>query len=93
MNNDNIDKDKAAEFEKDMEWKAKLFHGFDGRTIDLKTFGIVAKLDQLNNHCWLLLAYLIVDRLKTLVGSHIFERYLRFWFLKFRLRKFCSYLL
>ena len=80
MNNDNIDKDKAAEFENDMEWKAKMFHDFDGRTLDLKTIGIVAKLDQLQNHCWLGIAHLIIHRLKTLVGSQLFQRYIRFGF-------------
>ena len=76
--NDSVDKDKAAEFGLNMEWKAKMFHDFDGRTLDLKTIGIVAKLDQLTNHCWLTVAHLICDRLKILVGEHIFQRYLRF---------------
>ena len=80
MNNSNIDKDKAAEIENDMEWKAKMFHDFDGKTLDLKTFGIMAKLDQLKNHCWLAVANLILDRLKTLVSAtstQLYERYLR----------------
>ena len=63
-----------------MEWKAKLFHDFDERTLDLKTIGIVAKLDQLRNHCWLDVAHLIKHKLKTLVGSQLFRRYVRFGF-------------
>ena len=80
MNNNNIDQDKAAEFGKNMEWKAKMFHDFNGRTLDLKTIGIVAKLDQLQNHCWLGIAHLIIHRLKSLVGSQLFQRYIRFGF-------------
>ena len=75
-----MDKDKAAEFEHDMEWKAKMFHDFDGRILDLKTIGIIAKLKQLRNHCWLGVGHLIKDRLKALVGPQLFQRYIRLGF-------------
>ena len=77
MNNANIDKAKATDFENGMEWKAKMFHDFDGKTLDLKTVGIMAKHDTLKNNCWLAVAHLIRDRLQILVGQHQFERYLR----------------
>jgi len=77
VNNANIDKDKAAEIENDMEWKAKMFHDFDGKTLDLKTFGIMVKLDKLKNHCWLVVANLILDRIKALMSPELYKRYLR----------------
>ena len=80
MKNANIDKAKATDFENGMEWKAKMFHDFDGKTLDLKTFGIMAKLEKLKNHCWLVVANLILDRIKALVtqvSPELYKRYLR----------------
>ena len=63
-----------------------MFHDFDGKTLDLKTFGIMAKLDQLKNHCWLAVANLILDRLKTLVSATSTQMYARYLRLDFQTR-------
>ena len=53
---------------KNMELKAKLLRHFDGKTLDLKTAGILAKLNQRQNNCWLTAtSYLILNRNESII--------------------------